>query len=130
MKSVSPDTEIIAVGPTGAPAMERAWRTGEMARGEPTATIADGLAARVPVPEALELMRKVVDRFILVDDALMLRAVRLVHEHCGLVTEPSGVAGIAGVLELGDELRGRCIGVPLCGSNVTADDFARALNAT
>ena len=129
MKSVSPETEVIAVGPTGAPAMERAWRTGEMAKGEPTTTIADGLAARVPVPEALELMRKVVDRFILVPDELMLRAVGLVHERCGLVTEPSGAAGVAGVLALGDELRGRTVGVPLCGSNVTPDDFTRALKA-
>ena len=129
MKSVSPGTEVIAVGPTGAPAMERAWRTGEMAKGEATTTIADGLAARVPVPEALELMRKVVDRFILVDDELMLRAMSLLYERCGLVTEPSGAAGIAGVAALGDELRGRTVGVPLCGSNVTADHFARALAA-
>jgi threonine dehydratase len=126
IKSVSPDTEVIAVGPTGAPAMERAWRTGDMAKGEATNTIADGLAARVPVPEALELMRTVVDRFILVDDDVMLRAVGLVHEHCGLVTEPSGAAGIAGALSLGEELRGRTVGVPLCGSNVTAQDLARA----
>ena len=129
IKAVSPETEVIAVGPTGAPAMERAWRTGEMEKGEATTTIADGLAARAPVPEALELMRRVVDRFILVDDELMLRAVGLVHERCGLVTEPSGAAGIAGVLALGDELSGRTVGVPLCGSNVTPDDFARALRA-
>ena len=64
--------------------MERAWRTGEMVAGDPTTTIADGLAARVPVPEALELMRRVVDRFILVDDDLLLRAVGLVYERCGL----------------------------------------------
>ena len=45
------------------------------------------------------------------------------------MTEPSGVAGIAGVLALGDELRGRTVGVPLCGSNVTPDLLARALKA-
>lgn len=129
MKSVSPDTEVIAVGPVGAPAMERAWRTGEMETGGPTTTIADGLASRVPVPEALQVMRRVVDQFVLVEDALLLRAVRLVYELCGLVTEPSGVAGIAGILALGEELRGRTVGVPLCGSNVTAHDFARALES-
>ena len=37
IKSVSPETEVIAVGPTGAPTMERAWRSGEMASGLPTA---------------------------------------------------------------------------------------------
>ncbi len=56
LKAVSPDTEIVAVGPTGAPAMEQSWRTGQIVEGGPTTTIADGLAARVPVPEAVDLM--------------------------------------------------------------------------
>ena len=127
LKEASPQTEIVAVGPVGAPAMERAWRTGEMAAGDPTATIADGLAARVPVPEALHLMRQIVDRFVLVDDDLLLRAVSLVHEHTGLVSEPSGVAGIAAILALGGELDGRIVATPLCGSNVAPELFGRAL---
>ena len=127
LKEVSPDTEIVAVGPVGAPAMEQAWRTGEMAAGGSTTTIADGLAARVPVPEALHLMRRIVDRFVLVEDNLLLRAVGLVHEHTGLVSEPSGVAGIAAILALGEELQGRTVATPLCGSNVAPDLFGRAL---
>ena len=127
LKEVSPETEIVAVGPVGAPTMERAWRTGEMAAGEPTATIADGLAGRVPVPEALHLMREIVDRFVLVEDDLLLRAVSLVHEHTGLVSEPSGVAGIAAILALGGELEGRTVATPLCGSNVAPELLGRAL---
>jgi threonine dehydratase len=129
LKHVSPGTEVIAVGPEGAPAMERAWRTGDTSPGEPTGTIADGLASRVPVPEAVELMRQVVDRFVLVADDSMLRAVRLLYERCGLITEPSGAAGIAAAMELGDELRGLTVATPLCGSNVTPDLLARALEA-
>lgn len=127
VKATSPGTEVVAVGPAGAPAMERAWRTGDMAPGGPTATIADGLAARVPVPEALELMREVVDRFVLVDDELLLRAMRLLVERAGILSEPSGAAGLAGLLALGEELRGRTVAVPVCGSNVTPADLARAL---
>ena len=127
LKHVSPETEVVAVGPEGAPAMERAWRTGDTSPGEPTATIADGLASRVPVPEAVELMREVVDRFVLVDDEAMLRAVRLLYERCGLITEPSGAAGIAAAMALKADLRDRRVGVPLCGSNITRDLLARAL---
>ena len=57
----------------------------------------------------------------------MLRAVGLVYERCGLVTEPSGAAGLAGVMALGDELRGRTVATPLCGSNVSPEQLARAL---
>ena len=129
LKHAGPDTEVIAVGPEGAPTMERAWRTGDDSPGEPTTTIADGLASRVPVPEALELMREVVDRFVLVSDQAMLRAVRLLYERCGLITEPSGAAGVAAAAELGEELRGRRVATPLCGSNITPDLLARALEA-
>lgn len=129
VKHASPDTEVIAVGPAAAPAMERAWRTGDMSVGGPTATIADGLASRVPVPEAVELMREVVDRFVLVDDQALLTAMRLLYERCGLITEPSGAAGVAGVMALGEELRDRAVATPLCGSNVTTELLARALEA-
>ena len=129
LKHTSPETEVIAVGPDGAPAMERAWRTGDTSADEPTTTIADGLASRVPVPEAVELMRTVVDRFVLVNDDAMLRAVRLLYERCGLITEPSGAAGIAAAMALKAELRDRRVGVPLCGSNVTPDLLRRALSS-
>jgi len=71
----------------------------------------------------------VVDRFVLVDDAAMLRAVRLLYERCGLIAEPSGAAGVAAAMRLGDELRGCVVATPLCGSNVTPELLTRALEA-
>ena len=65
---------------------------------------------------------------MLVDDEAMLRAVRLLYERCGLITEPSGAAGVAAAMELGDELRGRRVATPLCGSNITPDLLDRALS--
>ena len=127
LKHASPDTEVIAVGPEGAPAMERAWRTGDTSPGDPTATVADGLASRVPVPEAVALMRELVDDFVLVDDAAMLRAVRLLYERCGLIAEPSGAAGVAAARAL--DLEAGTVATPLCGSNITPDLLARALEA-
>jgi threonine dehydratase len=117
VKAVAPDTEVIAVGPAGAPVMERAWRTGELGAAGPTDTIADGLAARVPEAEAVAAMRATVDRYVLVDDDRLREAVALLRETDGLLVEPSGAAGVAGAIELAAELRGASTAVPICGSN-------------
>ena len=127
LKAVHPATRVIAVGPAGAPAMERAWRTGALETGPPTTTIAEGLAARVPVAEAVGVMRATVDDFVLVEDERMLEAMRLLIDVCGLISEPSGAAGIAAALDLRDELRDATIAVPICGANVTREVLGRAL---
>jgi threonine dehydratase len=115
-----PATRLIAAGAVGAPAMEIAWRTGAMDPA-PADTIADGIAARVPVPQALELMRELVDDFWLVDDDGIVEAMRLVFEHEGLVVEPAGAAGLAALLAHREELAGLHVGVPLCGANVAPE---------
>jgi threonine dehydratase len=118
LAAATPATEVIAVGPKGAPMMEHAWRTGELEAWGPTDTVADGLAARVPVPEAVAGIRATVDRYVLVDDAALVDAVRLLLRHAGVLAEPSGAAGLAGAIALGQELAGATVALPVCGSNV------------
>jgi threonine dehydratase len=121
LKARTPGVEVIGVGPAGAPATERAWRTGDCSPSGPARTIADGLASRAPVPEAVAEMRHTADRFLLVDDHALVAATRLLFEAEGLVVEPSGAAGLAGALSLGEALRGKRIATPLCGSNLTRE---------
>ncbi len=114
----APETELIGVGPTGAPMMEHAWRTGSLESFGPTDTIADGLAARVPVAEAVHALRATLHRFVLVDDDRLRDAMALLADRCGVLTEPSGAAGLAGALVLRRELAGRTVAFPVTGSNV------------
>jgi threonine dehydratase len=117
-KARSPSTRVIGVCATGAPCMALSWRAG---RPEPTtsmSTIADGIGVRVPVSEALDDLRPLLDDIVLVDDATMIDAMRLIFRHHGLVTEPAGVAGLAAVLAYGDRFRGATIATPICGGNL------------
>jgi threonine dehydratase len=61
----------------------------------------------------------VLDDGVLVDDEQILRAMRLIHRHVGLVIEPSGAVGVAAVLAHPDRFRGQRVGTILCGGNVT-----------
>jgi threonine dehydratase len=115
-----PTVRVIAVGAIGAPAMERAWRTGDP---EPVAarTIADGIGARVPVPEAIAEMREVVDAFWLVDDDALIAAMRTLLGTEAILVEPAAAAVVAAAQAHADELRGATVALPLCGANVDMD---------
>ena len=65
-KERSPQTKIIAVQAAGAPAMIESWRRRQSLSYEQSNTIADGIAVRIPVPEALDDMNGIVDEAVLV----------------------------------------------------------------
>ncbi|HEX4365628.1 MAG TPA: pyridoxal-phosphate dependent enzyme [Rhodopila sp.] len=117
----APAIEVIGVAPAGAPCMADSFRLGHAVETASIATIADGMATRVPVPEALADLRGTVADVVLVDDEAMLRAMRLVHAHLGLVLEPSGAAGIAAILTDPARFRHRTVAVVLCGGNLAPE---------
>lgn len=114
-----PETKLVAVQSTGAPAMTESLRSGQMVVHERIDTIADGIGVRVPVPEALDDLRGLVDDFLLVPDATTLRAMRDLHEHAGLVVEPSGAVAAGALLEHAGRFAGARVGVVICGGNLT-----------
>jgi threonine dehydratase len=123
VKAHAPDTRVIGVCATGAPAMEKSWRSGQVVTTAKAETIADGIGVRVPVPDALQDMRPIVDDVLLVDDATTLRAMRLLVQHTGLVVEPSGVVGVAAVMAHRARFAGQLVATPLCGGNVSREQF-------
>ena len=90
-------------------------------------TIADGIAVRVPVAEALSDLSGVVDDVLLVDDDAMARATRLLFRHLGLVVEPAGAAGVAAILAHRERFAGSLVATPLCGGNLTDEQARRWL---
>jgi len=127
MKRESPSTRVIGVVPEGAPAMEMSWRARRPVSTPTMDTIADGIAVRVPVPDSLEIMRTTVDDVMLVTDAEIVDAMRMLHRDAGLVVEPAGAAGIAAVAKRRDELAGKRVAVPLTGGNVTEEQLRKYL---
>ena len=119
MKARRPETRIVAVGASGAPAMVESLRSGRTISHDRIATIADGIGVRVPVPEALDDLRSLVDELVLVPDDDILRAMRLLHRHAGVVAEPSGAAGLAAVVQEPARFAGQTVGTIICGGNLT-----------
>jgi len=117
-KAHAPQVRVIGVSAAGADAMAASWRAGSCVERERAETIADGIAVRIPVPEAVIDMHGTVDEVLLVSDDTIRRAMQLLFAHAGLVVEPAGAVGVAAALEH-PRLRGSRLATVLCGGNVT-----------
>jgi threonine dehydratase len=117
IKAQSPQTRVIAVSASGAPAMEQSWRTQELVTLDSIQTFADGIGVRVPVPEAVAEMSHTIDEVILIEDTATLNAMKLLHQHLGLIVEPSGAIGVAAAAL--ERFRGARVATVICGGNLT-----------
>jgi threonine dehydratase len=114
-KEHSPDTRIVGVCAAGAPNVFRSW-AGQPVDPGAIDTIADGIAVRVPVPEAIPRLRALVDDVVLVDDDAIRSAMALAQRTLGLVLEPAGATGLAAIAA--HDLPGDTLTTILTGSNV------------
>lgn len=115
LKEHSPHTRVVGVCAEGAPAVARAW-AGRPVSDTPVATIADGVAVRVPVPAAIPRLRALVDDMVLVPDDAIRDAMSLARTTLGLVLEPAGAIGLAAIAVA--DLPGEMIATVLTGGNV------------
>jgi threonine dehydratase len=127
VKAASPGTRVIGVCAAGADAMEKSWSGDEIVVRKRVDTSAEGIAVRVPVPEAVTDMRPLVDGMVLVSDEEMYRAMRLILETTGLVVEPSGATGVAALMtDRAGPYRGT-VATVLTGNNMTLDQMRQWL---
>ena len=118
---------VIAVQAAGAPAMLESWRAGRIVTHERITTIADGIGVRVPIREALEDMKGLVDDGLTVSEPNILKAMKLIHQHLGIVSEPSGAVGVAALLEHPMRFAGQRVATVICGGNLTLEQMQRWL---
>jgi len=117
LRHASPSTRVVGVCAAAAPAMRESLAARRVVETKDARTIADGIAVRVPIPEALEYLAPVVHEVVLVSEASLRQAMSLLLDETGLVGEPAGVAGIAALIEHAHLRTGGLVATPLCGSN-------------
>lgn len=130
VKAHHPATRMIGVCASGAPAMERSWRRGEVLELGRAHTIADGIAIRMPFAEALSDLQGSVDDFVLVEDDEIITAMRVAHEELGAVLEPAGAAGLAAVVAHRERFAGLSVATILTGGNITPAQMQRWLGVS
>jgi threonine dehydratase len=116
LKSRWPDTRIVGVCASGAPAMAESFAAGRPISVTGEGTIAGALAITDPVPESFARIVELVDEVVLVDEEEIRAAMSLIADATGVLVEPAGAAGVAAVARHQEALSGERVAVLLTGA--------------
>jgi threonine dehydratase len=118
-------TEIVGVVASGAPAYARSYRAGSPVASTVAETVADGMACRVPHPEALEIILRGASRIVEVSDDEIKTAMRHLFSDTHNVAEGAGAAALAAFLH--EDMRDCRVGIVLSGGNIDREVYAGIL---
>ncbi|MEE8143286.1 MAG: threonine/serine dehydratase [Planctomycetota bacterium] len=129
-KLLQPKCKVYGVEPEGADTMRRSFASGKPEALDQVQTIADSLGAPHAAPYSFSLCRQFVDDLVLVDDASLCRSMAILFREMKLAVEPAGAAATAALLgPLRERLRGRRVGLIVCGANTDLATFTEQVQA-
>jgi threonine dehydratase len=129
LRHLRPGVRIVGVEPEGAPTLTRALQAGRPVTLEAIATIADGLSAPFAGALTYEVVRDLVDDVVLVTEAEIMAAMRLLALRAKVVAEPAAAAGLAALIAGRVAPVAGPVVVVVSGGNVATETIARALAA-
>lgn len=119
-------TRIVGVVSERADCYARSWEAGRPVETASADTLADGIAVRVPVPEAVGAIRAGAERIVRVSDDEVRAAMRHYFTDTHNVVEGAGAAPLAALLKDPDR-RGARFAVIASGGNVDREAYLAAL---
>ena len=120
-------TEVIGVVAAQAPAYARSFAAGRPISADVGVTVADGVACRVPDPEALEIILSGVSCIVTVEEDEIRSSMRHLFSDTHNVAEGAGAAALAALLQERDRMQGKRVAVILSGGNIDTEEFAGTL---
>ncbi|HEX5502518.1 MAG TPA: threonine/serine dehydratase [Thermomicrobiales bacterium] len=127
-RAVNPAIRVIGVQSEGAPAVYRSWKEGHYVETDAIHTFAEGLATRQPFELPLQLLPRLVDELMLVSDAELRAAIRLLLATARQVVEGAGAASVAAAVRRRDDIAGKNVGLVLSGGNITPEQLREILD--
>jgi len=124
MKSLDPSIKVIGVQTEGASTMYESWKAGEIIKVEEFQTLAEGLLGGLE-PEALtfEVIKKNVDKIVLVRDDNIKKAIRILWNKEGQIVEGAGATSVAYILEHAEKFDNKNVIAVLSGGNIEESLF-------
>jgi threonine dehydratase len=119
--------EVVGVVSAAAPTAQLSVAAGRPVPTHSARTFADGMAVRVPVPEALAIYGPGAARIVTVTDAEVAEAIRVYFSDTHNLAEGAGAAPLAALMQERERMRGRKAAVILCGGNIDADWFVTVM---
>ncbi|MEX0295359.1 threonine dehydratase [Pseudomonas putida] len=120
-------TQIVGVVSSAADAYAQSFEQGHIVTTATAETFADGMACRVPHPQAFALVREHAARIVRVTDSEVAEAMRAYHEATHNTAEGAGAAALAALMQEREQQAGKRVAVVLSGANVDRARYARIL---
>jgi threonine dehydratase len=120
MRTLSPNTKVIAVEPEGAQTLGAALKNNQVTKLESVCTFSDGVAVRQLGSLPYEICKGAIASYVTVSNDEVCSAIQQIHDDTRAVAECSGAVGLAGANKYLKEqnIKGKNIAVILSGSNL------------
>ena len=115
-KAIKPGIEIVGVQAARFPSMVNAVRGTQHPMGQ--STIAEGIAVGTPGKITQEVVARLVDDLLLVDEGDIEQAVLMLLEIEKTLVEGAGAAGLAALVRHPERFQGKRVGLVLSGGNI------------
>ena len=115
-KGIKPGIEVVGVQASRFPSMVNAVRHTQHPQG--TSTIAEGIAVGTPGKITQEVVQRLVDDLLLVDEGDIEQAVLMLLEIEKTLVEGAGAAALAALVRHPERFRGKRVGLVLSGGNI------------
>jgi len=121
-------TEVVGVCAETAAAYALSFEAGHPVSTNSADTLADGMACRVPAPDAVAIIHARAARVVTVSDAEIEAAMRAYYTDTHNIAEGAGAAALAALIKERSAMAGRRVGVVLSGGNIDRDIYLRVLS--
>lgn len=120
-------TKVVGVVSDRAPAYALSFRHRELLATETADTFADGVACRIPDPEALAVMFHGLERVVMVPEEAIKEAMRLYYTATHNLAEGAGAIALAALCREKERMKGKRVGVVLSGGNIDRELYTAIL---
>jgi len=118
IKGIKPSVDIVGVQAENYPMVKSAFYNEDLSVGE--ATLAEGIAVEEPSETNIKVVKNLVTEMVTVSEAEIEEAIFDMISDEKLVVEGSAAAGLAYVKKNKDKLKGKKVGLVICGGNLDA----------
>ena len=128
LKALKPDIRIYGVQAAGAPSMQRALERQERKALLSVATMADGIAVKLPGVLTYDICAKYVDEIVTVTDDEICAAILTLIEQQKMIAEGAGAVAVAAVLAHKLPVDGKNVVCLVSGGNIDVTILSRVIN--
>jgi threonine dehydratase len=116
-QELSPNTKIIGLEPTGAPAMYESLKMGEVVTLTKIDTFADGVAVKRVGQLNFDICKKTLSDMRLVHEGKICETMLELYDEDAIVVEPAGALSLAALDDFAEEIKGKNVVCVVSGGN-------------